>query len=83
MANKAQVMKRVEELGCTIDYDGEEVTIDAPDGYWFVAGIHGFTNVKSEGENTMSEVWDECLMDMQGGIERCTDKECDICEHYA
>ncbi len=82
MATKAQVIKRVEELSCSMDYDGEEVTISAPHGYT-VDGLHYFTNVKSNGENTMAEVWGECLDVMQSGIEECIDRECDVCGTYA
>jgi hypothetical protein len=70
MATKAQVLKRVEYLGCTIECDGDEVTIFAPKGCT-IDGVEYFTNVKSEGENTMADVWADCLEDLANGIEEC------------
>lgn len=80
MASKKQMETRAAELDCTVEADAGEVTITAPVGYTLDGG-HYFTNVKSDGENCMADVYDDCLDNMAGGLEPCTDTDCDICNN--
>ncbi len=68
-------------MGCTLEHGGGEVTIFAPTGYTMDGG-HYFTNVKSDGENTMADVYDDCLGNMAGGLDACNDADCDICHDH-
>ncbi len=81
MATKRKFVKRVEELGCTFEQNKFDITVDAPMGKLFKGlGLHYFSHTGTgDAAYPMTEVYDNCIDDMDWGLEDCDNAECEIC----
>jgi hypothetical protein len=78
---KQDVLKLVKTLNAEITISKQralDVMVDAPNGYvWKSTYTHCIViNYYSE----FNELWNELYKDLIQGIDKCTDKNCEICE---
>jgi len=81
MATKAQFRKRLAELGCTFEQDENAITVDAPKGKKIAGqGVHYITHAGTgDAAYPMTEVYANCIDDLDWGLEVCTESDCEIC----
>jgi hypothetical protein len=89
-ATRRQVTARAKALGVAVDYrlDREgvfhEIVLTAPDGYLFKGvGVHECVVASQVEHAPMATLYGPALDDMAGGLERCTDAQCDCCTERA
>jgi hypothetical protein len=83
-ATRSQILKRIAELGCTLDEDDPQTFyIDAPKGLIFSSNLchalGGYQHHNVVGQSWKPEAYAEALHDMEMGVEPCTDPGCDVC----
>ena len=85
-ATKAQFLRRVQELGCTIPPDMDDswaLHVDTPEGQRFVStGCHMLAVPcrNHSGQSWLPQAYAEALQDMALGLEPCAEAECDYCD---
>lgn len=76
-------MKRVNELGCTVDEDSiYSFLVDCPKGKVFKGeGLHTLVGhfMNTSGQSWKAEVYADAIQRMSMGLEDCDDPECDYC----
>ncbi len=85
MTTKAKVMKRLAEIGATLDgphhhpYDGWHGNIEAPAGFvWFASDTHN--NCGPEfGFPTKAKFWEAVWIEIDSGLSPCVDPTCEHC----
>jgi hypothetical protein len=81
-ATKKQVMAVAARFGIKVVDDGEKIAVDLPRYYVLKStGLH-FADLRYNsppGAWAKADAWGEILHDIEDGIERCAEPDCDCC----
>jgi hypothetical protein len=80
-ATRRAFVDRCEKLGIMWKDDGGTLEIDAPAGFVIAnTGTH-WLGIRYEGGRWLKgEAYAAMMEDMAGGIEKCDEEDCDVCE---
>ena len=85
MSAKQSVINLTSSMGASVEYGGKpfEIVLDAPTGYvWNAIDLHTMVYSQWDSEPTIN-LWKHALKDMQCGISKCNNAECDTCNNPA